>query len=109
MCSIYMSEKCAKMGDHYVTFNALHPGIVRTDLYQHARWITYIGALFMRSPRQGGDTLVHAAVSPELEGRGGLYLENSQVRTPSSFCRNLENQVKLWQLSCELCEVTPLG
>ena len=62
----------------------------------------------MRSPRQGADTLVHAVLAPELEGRGGLYLENSQIRTAHSFCLNLENQVKLWQKSCEVCEVNPL-
>ena len=57
----------------------------------------------MKTPEQGGDTLVHAAVGPDLENTdGGLYLENSQAYTPSSFCRNLENQLKLWNKSCEL-------
>ena len=59
----------------------------------------------MKSPEQGGDTLVHAAIAPELETKGGFYLENSQVYTPNSFCRNLENQLKLWNISCELCGI----
>ena len=54
---------------------------------------------------QGGDTLVHAATAPEIEGKGGLYLENSQIYTPSTFSRNLENQVNLWNKSCEACSI----
>jgi hypothetical protein len=60
----------------------------------------------MKSPDQGGETLVHAAVSPDLEGKGGLYLENSKERQSTSFTRNIENQLKLWNISCELCKIT---
>lgn len=60
----------------------------------------------MKSPEQGGDTLVHAALSPELEGKGGLYLENSQEATPSSFSRNIENQIKMWNASCQACGIS---
>ena len=59
----------------------------------------------MKSPEQGGDTLVHAAVAPELEHQGGLYLENSQVYTPNSFCRDTENQSKLWKESTKLLDI----
>ena len=59
----------------------------------------------MKSPEQGGDTLVHAAVAPELEHQGGLYLENSQVYTPNSFCRDVENQSKLWNESTKLLDI----
>ena len=59
--------------------------------------------ILMKTPEQGGDTLVHASVDPGLENtEGGLYLENSQDYTPISFCRNLENHLKLWNKSCEL-------
>ena len=108
MTALYMNDKCSKLEDFHVTFNCVHPGIVRTDLYEHVRWIAYAAAIFMRSPKEGADTLIHAAVAPEIEGKGGLYLENSQIRTPSEFCRNFENQVKMWQKSCELCGVNPL-
>ena len=62
--------------------------------------------LFMKTAKQGGDVLVHAAVSPDLEAKGGLYLENSQIRTPSAFCRNLENQKIMWEQSCDLCDIS---
>ena len=53
----------------------------------------------------GGDTLVHAATDPEIEGKGGLYFENSQVYTPKYFTRVLKNQGKLWNYSCEACSI----
>ena len=33
----------------------------------------------LKTPQQGAATQVWAAVSPELEGRGGLYLENCAI------------------------------
>jgi hypothetical protein len=33
----------------------------------------------LKTPERGAATQVWAAVSPELEGRGGLYLENCGV------------------------------
>jgi hypothetical protein len=35
--------------------------------------------LFVKSEQQGAATSVWAAVAPELEKRGGLYLEDCQV------------------------------
>lgn len=106
MSSIYLNEKCTTMDPEcHVMFNSVHPGVVNTDLYEHARYITLLFKLFMKTPKQGGDTLVHAATAPELNGKGGLYLENSKIAKASSFSRNLENQVNLWNKSCEACSI----
>jgi len=105
MSSIYLNNKCETMENCHVTFNSVHPGVVNTDLYAHARYVTLLFKLFMKSPEQGGDILVHAATAPDIEGKGGLYLENSQIYTPSTFSRNLENQVNLWNKSCEACSI----
>ena len=59
----------------------------------------------MKTPEQGGDTLVHAAASPQLEAKGGHYLENSHIAMSASFSSNLENQVKMFNKSCEACGI----
>lgn len=105
MTAFYMNEKCKTLENCNITFNAVHPGVVKTELYAHAKWITWLAGLLMKSPEQGGDTLVHAALAPELEGKGGLYLENSHIATPSSFTRNLEHQIKMWKRSCDACQI----
>lgn len=67
---------------------SVHPGVIVTDLGRHldeqdmkdlisslpeGEEMTY------KSTEQGSATSVWAATSPELEGRGGLYLEDCQV------------------------------
>ena len=53
----------------------------------------------MKSPKQGSDTLVHAALSPELKGKGGTYLENSKIAPAARFTDCGDAQKKLWTQS----------
>lgn len=55
-----------------------------------------------RSDKQASDSLIHAAIAPELEGQGGLYLENLRPAEPSAFVRKVDNQKKMWNVSCAL-------
>ena len=109
MSTIHLNKELDAMENCYVTVNSVHPGVVRTDLYQNSRYVTLINTLFcgsfMKTPQQGGDTLVYAATAHEIEGKGGLYLENSQVYTPKQFTRVLKNKGKLWNYSCEACNI----
>lgn len=105
----YLNDKLKGTDDCYVTVNCLHPGVVNTDLYQHANHIRYLAFMFMKSPEQGGDTLVHAAVSPQMEAKGGLYLENSHVATSSNFTNLLANQKMLWDKTCSLLNIQEFG
>ena len=73
-----------------VTAFAVTPGGVATNLGRHSTfedavrlgWVNADGSLpqgEMKSPEQGAATAVWAAVAPELEGRGGLYLEDCAI------------------------------
>lgn len=73
-----------------VTALVMTPGGVATRLGRHASfedavrlgWVNEDGTLpqgTMKTPEQGAATAVWAAVTPELEGRGGLYLEDCGV------------------------------
>ena len=64
-----------------------------------------LAGMLMKNVTQGGDTLVHATIAPELEGVGGKYLENSQIYTPATFSSSFENQLKMWHKSCEACGI----
>ena len=48
------------------------------------------------SAPQGGYTLVHAATSPQLEGRGGVYLDNCRV-TPAHVPPLPDTPAWLWE------------
>jgi NAD(P)-dependent dehydrogenase (short-subunit alcohol dehydrogenase family) len=74
-----------RLGDVGVHANALHPGGIFTQLARHlqAEDVAVLqgrmrGVQF-KSVEAGAATSVLAATAPELEGRGGLYLEDCQV------------------------------
>jgi hypothetical protein len=65
----------------------------------------------MKTAEQGGDTVVYAALAPELSSQrsGGLYLENSHPARNSSFTGAPENQARLWHLTAGMLGVQEYG
>eukprot|EP00092_Neocalanus_flemingeri_P010039 GFUD01010820.1.p1 GENE.GFUD01010820.1~~GFUD01010820.1.p1 ORF type:complete len:337 (+),score=131.72 GFUD01010820.1:69-1079(+) len=91
---------------------SLHPGVVYTDLYTNVTWVkifSLIAKLLMKTAKQGGDTLVHAALDPDLVGSRQVYLENCRQGRNSSFTSRVENQAKLWGLTCSLLGIQQFG
>ncbi|MCA3709730.1 MAG: SDR family NAD(P)-dependent oxidoreductase [Phenylobacterium sp.] len=83
----------ARYASRGVTANAVMPGGIMTPLQRHMEraemvalgWIDpETGAVRegFKTPEQGASTSVWAAVARELEGVGGLYLENCQEAVP---------------------------
>jgi len=78
----------ARQRDHGIVANAVMPGGIMTPLQRHLPkeemiafgWIDENGVANerMKTPQQGAATSVWAAIGPELEGVGGLYLEDCQ-------------------------------
>ena len=65
----------------------------------------------MKAVEQGAATSVWAATSPELAGRGGLYLEDCQVGEPAEqgsdsgylpYALDAAQADRLWELSEQL-------
>ena len=102
-----------------ITANAVHPGGIMTGLQQHLSredmdalgWLDPDGKprKGFKTPAQGAATSVWAATAPELEGRGGRYLEDCQegepVRPDVPFAgyhphaRDAESAKRLWTVS----------
>jgi NAD(P)-dependent dehydrogenase (short-subunit alcohol dehydrogenase family) len=76
-----------RLGSRGVHANAVHPGAIPTDLARHMVQEDFElmrkrqpgGQMRMKSVEAGAATAVYAATAPELEGRGGLYLEDCGV------------------------------
>lgn len=78
--------------DRGIRANAVMPGGIMTPLQRHMSqeemqamgWINEKGELRdgFKTPEQGASTSVWAAVGDELEGKGGLYLENCAQAVP---------------------------
>ena len=112
-----------------ITSNSLMPGVIMTNLARHMD--KNVVAAMSANPHfktieQGASTTVWAAVAPELEGKGGLYLENCEIShevkaeemakerakgfaegVPTgyvAYALNEENAKKLWTVTEEMIE-----
>lgn len=104
----------ARLSGEGVRVIALHPGIVYTNLYTSVWWVqifTALAKLVMKTASQGGDTIVHAVLAPELDQveMTGLYLENSRPAGTSSFTRSLNYQTTLWNKTCQILNIDTFG
>ena len=136
---LFAVELDAKGKAHNVRSFALHPGgIISTDLGRHfsqedLRSFGVIDAngkpildpeRQLKTVEQGASTSVWCAVSPQLNGKGGVYCENNEISplvgTDVEFSTQVgsmpmgvmpyavdkESAAKLWTLSEELTKVT---
>ena len=104
----------------------MNPGGVRTGLQEQyltpeeirARYYDEAGNLLpsFKTPEQGASTTVWASVAPELEGIGGLYLEDCHQAVPYNpeistltgympYALNADHAEQLWTIAEKLVEL----
>jgi NAD(P)-dependent dehydrogenase (short-subunit alcohol dehydrogenase family) len=101
---------------------AVHPGVIMTGLARHltpddikelmSKAEQPGPTMTFKPVEAGAATTVYAATAPELEGRGGLYLEDCQVselaetddapRGYAAYAFDADAAARLWQISEEL-------
>ena len=91
--SLFAVELDALGRDQGVRAFAVHPGGILTPLQRHLPieeqralgWIDENGVPDSRfkTPEQGAATTVWAATSPQLDGMGGVYLEDVDIASPT--------------------------
>ncbi len=101
---------------------AVHPGVVATALARHMSGsdLAKLGEITpahtpasgvsadilagIVGPEQGAATQVWAATTPDLDGRGGLYLADCAVRDDAApYALGPQKAADLWALSEDLC------
>jgi len=111
--------------EQHVRAFALHPGRIMTDLVRHLDREELVAAGMLdadgrvtgevKTPEQGAATQVWAATSPQLDGLGGVYLEDCDVAEPApadgartgvkDYAIDPLQAERLWTLSAELTGV----
>jgi NAD(P)-dependent dehydrogenase (short-subunit alcohol dehydrogenase family) len=113
--------------EHGVRAFSLHPGGIMTPLQRHLPkeemiangWIDADGnpipQIGFKTPEEGAATQVWAATSPQLDGLGGVYLEDCDIAEPApadgersgvkAWAIDPEQAARLWELSAELTGV----
>jgi retinol dehydrogenase-12 len=104
---MFARELNRRFADQGVVANALHPGLINTELARdQSRSLMIFGVIalpFMKSVPQGAATTVLVATAPEYADRGGLYFSNcGEVRPAHKLATNDEACAALWQLSEEM-------
>jgi NAD(P)-dependent dehydrogenase (short-subunit alcohol dehydrogenase family) len=101
---------------------ALHPGAIHTNLVRYMseqelndlRGRLNQSSQAFKTPEQGAATQVWAATSPQLDGMGGVYLENCDIAEPAAgeantgvrdYAIDPDEAARLWTLSADLTGV----
>lgn len=112
LCNVLFTRELARrLEGTQVTTNALHPGVVDTNLGTNApgpiKWLlAKVGPYVLSTPEKGARTSLHVATAPELDGISGRYFKNSREVKPSRAARNDEDARRLWAISEELAGLT---
>lgn len=106
-----LSRRVATTG---ITVNALHPGVVATELGRYLLpdsqdsapwWSTALVSFaknFALTPEQGAKTSVYLASSAEVAGVTGKYFDNCKPTTSSKVSYDADMARRLWDVSSEL-------
>lgn len=85
-----------------VTANALHPGVVATDLLLNGFPPLRLRRRSMRTPEQGAETVVYLAASGEVEDVSGGYFIDRRPAAPSPAARDDAAARRLWEVSARM-------
>ena len=108
--NIYFTYELARRLDgSNVTVNALHPGLVATNIGANNGWIVEIFlpllGLFALKPQDGARTSIYLASSPEVEGISGKYFVQCKDVPSSPQSYNADTARRLWQISEQMTGV----
>lgn len=118
---LHAVEADRRLRDAGIRAYAVHPGTVATSLARYMSRSDFSqlrrlvvenssepsdGRLDFVTPEHGAATQVWAAVSPDLAGRGGLYLEDCGIGEAAPHARDERHAAELWELSERLCALT---
>jgi len=98
---LHAVELARRLDGTAVTANALHPGVVGTNI-GNGTWASFffktLGFLLL-SPEKGARTSIYLATSPGVSAISGRYFEKRKAITPAKQARDVEAARKLWTLS----------
>lgn len=106
-----LAQKLRARGSR-VTVNAVHPGIVATDIVVNRandrfRWVARAMKILFMTSDEGAQTSVFLASDPGLSGVSGEYFCRCRIEPSSAASKNLESANRLYELSLRLCGVSP--
>ena len=114
---LFTRELAKRLEGTQVTVNALHPGVVRTELARYfgetygtlktmALYLFFpILIWLMKSVKAGAQTTINCAVSSELKNVSGFYFSDCKVKQLLPHALDQQDQKKLWEVSETMCQL----
>ena len=100
LANVLMTKSLARMLDGHRVANALHPGVIQTNLGRHLDdydgVLDSIGRDKLKTIPQGAATQVYLAVHPDVAGTSGAYFQDCQVKEPSAPAQDAALADRLW-------------
>jgi NAD(P)-dependent dehydrogenase (short-subunit alcohol dehydrogenase family) len=103
---LFTYELARRLANPEVTVNALHPGFVKTHLGKQNRvvWaVMNVLHIFAKSPKEGAETPIYLASSPDVAGVSGQYFIDKKEVPSSPESYDPVTAERLWNVSEELC------
>ncbi len=76
---VYMKELAYRLRETAVTANALHPGVIGTDIARDLPWVLQsLYKLLFKSPEKGAQTQIYLASDSSLASVSGQYFQNKK-------------------------------
>ncbi len=106
---LFTYELARKLKGSGVSVNAMHPGLVATNLGANINgsegksWRTFIQRGI--TPENGAQTILYLATSSEVELITGEYFENKRAISSSKESYDESVAKKLWSVSAELSKL----
>lgn len=99
---LFTRELAKRLEGTGVTANALHPGVIATQLFIRLPMMGLLhplARLLFLTPEQGARTSIYLATSPEVDGVTGKYFAKSTPAPTSAAARDMDVAARLWQVS----------
>lgn len=108
---LFTVELARRLDGSGVTATCLHPGVVATGFAREGPFLIrefqrWVGRLLLLDPKQGADTLVWLASSPEVAGASGGYYAKRRLETASRAAGDAAAARRLWEVSARLTGLT---
>ncbi|KAG5670634.1 hypothetical protein PVAND_000882 [Polypedilum vanderplanki] len=100
---LFTRELAKRLKDTKTTVNALHPGVVKTELARHvekmnflfnSKILSFFMYFFNKTAKQGAQTTIYAALDPDLANVSGQYF--AECGLGKIYKQGLDDDIAKW-------------
>jgi NAD(P)-dependent dehydrogenase (short-subunit alcohol dehydrogenase family) len=108
---LFSYELARRLNSTGVTVNCVHPGMSRTNIWQHAsnsmmmKMFLRIYSLTFKNAREGAKTVIYLSSAEEVERVSGKYFIDNNMAASSPESYDIAMAEKLWAISEKLVDL----